>query len=116
MVAAVFFAGGSHMCYLNPPHALGQCNACNTGATTPGPVLDDGCRPLTALGCRWITGCGEFIKIAPFTCSGDLVTQGQTPCCDYCCPMNTTEQWYLSHPEDYRTHPPVFLAQSERSV
>eukprot|EP01045_Picozoa_sp_COSAG04_P012775 COSAG04_NODE_874_length_9706_cov_10.058083_4_plen_156_part_00 len=35
VVAAVFFAGGSHMCYLNPPHALGQCNACNTGATTP---------------------------------------------------------------------------------
>ena len=49
----------------------------------------------------------------PNTCSGDLAAQGKTPCCDYCCPTNTTEAYYREHPEAYATHPPVFLAQSE---
>jgi len=35
----------------------------------------------------------------------------QAPCCQYCCPKGVTEQWYLDHPEDYKTHPPTFLAQ-----
>jgi hypothetical protein len=33
------------------------------------------------------------------------------PCCQYCCPIGVTEQWYLDHPQDYKTHPPTFLAQ-----
>ena len=36
-------------------------------------------------------------------------------CCSYCCPTNTTELHYLEHPEDYASHPPVFLAQSALS-
>ena len=25
----------------------------------------------------------------------------EPPCCQLCCPVNVTEQWYLDHPDDY---------------
>jgi 7-cyano-7-deazaguanine synthase in queuosine biosynthesis len=33
VVAGVFFAGGSHMCYQNPPYALSQCAECNADSS-----------------------------------------------------------------------------------
>lgn len=44
-------------------------------------------------------------------CSADIIAKGDVPCCDMCCPANTTEEFYLLHPGAYARHPPCFLAQ-----
>jgi hypothetical protein len=93
VVAGVFFSGGSHMCYQNPPDALSQCKQCQTGGS--------GFRRLQ----HGMRG----------GCSTTIAAQGGTPECDFCCPTNVTEMYYKSHPADYSKHPPVFLAQAEAS-
>jgi hypothetical protein len=95
VVAGVFLSGGSHMCYQYPPVAVGQCASCQTGGS--------GFRRRRAQR----GGRGG--------CSTDIVKQGDTPQCDYCCPANYTEKFFSEHPEQYHTHPPCFLAQAEAS-
>ena len=81
-----------------------------------------GCNSSGACGDQGYVGTGRNRKLEPYNtssaarmrrCSNDYNTteHPEAPCCQYCCPMNTTEQWYLDHPEDYATHPPTFLAQ-----
>lgn len=82
VVAGVMFAGGSYSCFLDPPLALAQCSTCNAS------------NECTTLGC-----------------SNEMVAKNRTPCCNYCCPENFTEQHYKDHPADYKTHPGVFLVQ-----
>jgi hypothetical protein len=92
VVAGVFFSGGSHMCYQNPPEAVSQCKTCSTGSP----------------GFRRLQHHGP-------PRGGCSATMPQPVECEYCCPENVTEMYYMEHPEDYKTHPPVFLAQSEKS-
>eukprot|EP01047_Picozoa_sp_COSAG01_P042042 COSAG01_NODE_3648_length_5827_cov_4.766934_5_plen_349_part_00 len=96
VVAAAMISGGSHLCYMSPPHAVSQCAKC----------ADSG--PCAA----------PYLIYPPFTCSSDAAKMHdpQHPlCCSYCCPTNVTELYYLENPGAYSSHPPVFLAQSERS-
>lgn len=93
VAAGVFFSGGSHMCYMNPPEAVSQCKQCQTG------------------------GSG-FRRLQPGMrggCSTTVAAQGGKVECDFCCPTNVTEMYYRSNPAAYAKHPPVFLAQSEAS-
>lgn len=82
LVAGVMFAGGTYSCFLDPPLALSQCSNCNASME------------CTTLGC-----------------SEKMIANGTTPCCDYCCPAEFTEQWYSDHPEDYSKHPEMFMVQ-----
>lgn len=60
--------------------------------------------PLSAAQCR---NCNASASCNTLGCSNKMAV----PCCNYCCPQHFTEQWYLDHPQDYATHPPVFLVQ-----
>ena len=60
--------------------------------------------PLSAAQC---SNCNASASCNKLGCSNKMAV----PCCDFCCPQNFTEQWYLDHPQDYATHPPVFLVQ-----
>eukprot|EP00040_Diaphanoeca_grandis_P043333 m.267663 g.267663 ORF g.267663 m.267663 type:complete len:450 (-) comp74262_c0_seq1:202-1551(-) len=86
VAAGVFLAGGSHRCYMSPPQTKTNCGACTNAGSCGGGSGSRGCS-LTAV---------------PL-------------CCDYCCPANYTEDYYASHPQEYDTHPPCFLAQSADS-
>lgn len=81
----LMLSGGSYRCYAQPPLALAQCQGC---------TLIDPTRAALSQG----------------YCSSDLAPN-ITPACDYCCPVNYTEQWFQDHPADYALHPPAFLAQ-----
>ena len=85
IAATVMLSGGSHMCYATPPLAVSQCAGCTTTSSHGGGV-----------------GGG---------CSNDVVAAGDIPQCEWCCPANYTESWFVTHPEDYVKHPPAFLAQ-----
>ena len=113
-------SGGSHKCYLNNPRspsgkghskwgpppppdwknvAIGSCAKCNSSQ---------------ACGERgWNTSYEESSAAKMRGCSNDFGTAArpEQPCCQYCCPQNVTEQWYLDHPEEYARHPPTFLVQ-----
>ena len=87
LVAGVMFAGGTYGFFLDPPLAMSQCSSCNASLE------------CTTLGC-----------------SNTMVAKNITPCCNYCCPTNYTEQWYADHPEDYSKHPEVFMVQVSRQM
>eukprot|EP01052_Picozoa_sp_SAG31_P023454 SAG31_NODE_1934_length_6875_cov_2.868506_4_plen_358_part_00 len=127
VVAGVMLSGGSHKCYLNNPHS----NASGTAPWDPPAPTDfvnvaigscAGCNSSKACGERAYIGKGSNRTYEAYNqssaskmrrCSNDFntVAHPEQPCCQYCCPQNVTEQWYLDHPEDYNKHPPTFLAQ-----
>ena len=39
------------------------------------------------------------------------MARNATPCCNYCCPKNFTEQAFADDPALYAKHPPSFLVQ-----
>jgi hypothetical protein len=122
-------SGGTHKCYLNNPHspsqdghppdfanpALSQCAVCNSsaecgeggehhGGQDPNAPPAPPPLPYNETDFGRMHGCSlDF--------SGGVPSKPEPPCCQLCCPTNVTEQWYLNHPDDYRTHPPTFLAQ-----
>jgi len=84
IAGTVMLSGGTYLCYAMPPLAIAQCTSCS---------LEDPPRGTYA-------GCSDAV-----------VAGGGVPSCDFCCPMNFTEQWYHDHPAEYPSHPPAFLAQ-----
>ena len=46
-------------------------------------------------------------------CSTSMALEGKDVSCEFCCPTGVTEMYYVDNPDDYKTHPPCFLAQTE---
>jgi hypothetical protein len=122
LAAAVMLSGGSHKCYLNNPRsnatshnkwsppappdwvnvAIGSCADCNSSQECGEEEYVNGTQQYNGSSASFMRGCSD-----------DFGTERKPwqPCCQYCCPAGVTEQWYLDHPEDYRSHVPTFLAQ-----
>jgi hypothetical protein len=117
VAAAAVLAGGSHMCYQEPPSALSQCKSCSSGSA--------GFRRLGGSDSEGNATSNDNSSSSSTTrrqlqwgkprggCSTTLAASGNTPSCDFCCPTGVTELYYLENPGDYKTHPPCFLAQTE---
>ena len=93
--------------------ALGHCAACNAskecGTQELMRCLEYGpANPRTGY-----RRCDKEERVPQPTqkCSNEYTDPKRPPCCQYCCPRNYTEQFYYDHPEEYRRHPPTFLAQ-----
>eukprot|EP00039_Didymoeca_costata_P005110 m.78621 g.78621 ORF g.78621 m.78621 type:complete len:227 (+) comp12679_c0_seq2:1313-1993(+) len=84
VAGGIMTAGGSYQCYNDPPNALDICSNCSVDTS------------------HYMKGCSD-----------EIVSCGMQPTCEYCCPTHHTEDWYKAHPEDYKTHPWTFLAQSD---
>ena len=88
-------AGGSYACYNNQPDAFGSCAHCQMGS--PSHVNKS-----------MLLGCSN-----PAACKARGLAQ---PFCQYCCPMNFTEQWYAENTSRYATHPHTLLGQTTLDV
>ena len=93
--AGIMMAGGSHGCYNTPgAGAINQCANCTVSHHGINTSFSTDPRAL---------GCSNTARERGLA----------QPYCELCCPANYTEQWYSDHPEDYATHPPTFLIQTE---
>lgn len=122
LASAVMLSGGSHKCYLNNPRsnatsrskwspppppdlvnvAIGSCANCNSSQSCGEADYINGTSRYNGSSASFMRGCSN---------SFNTTLKPWQPCCQYCCPIGVTEQWYLDHPQDYKTHVPTFLAQ-----
>ena len=89
--AGVFMAGGSYACYNSPPLAFGTCAKCvaEGAAAKANKSSMQGCSNPAAVHARGMA----------------------QPFCEYCCPMNYTEEWYVENASRYATHPHTLFGQ-----
>lgn len=86
----VMLSGGSYTCYNDKQSREG------------------GMEPVgTCKGC--VEGGPEHCQDDAKCSSCDAAIQ---PYCDQCCPRNFTEQFYHDHPDQWPSHPPMFLGQT----
>ena len=93
--AGVMMSGGSYACYNSQPEAFGTCAHCDMA-------------PLSRINKSIVLGCSN-----PAACKARGLAQ---PYCEYCCPMNYTEQWYAENTSRYATHPHTLLGQTTLDV
>lgn len=94
--AGVMMSGGSYACYNSQPEAIGSCANCSSGASAWK------VNKSIALGCS-----------NPAACKARGLAQ---PYCEYCCPMNYTEQWYAENASRYATHPHTLFGQTTLDI
>eukprot|EP00658_Telonema_sp_P-2_P069344 TRINITY_DN5850_c0_g1_i1.p1 TRINITY_DN5850_c0_g1~~TRINITY_DN5850_c0_g1_i1.p1 ORF type:complete len:439 (+),score=38.77 TRINITY_DN5850_c0_g1_i1:205-1521(+) len=91
IAGAVFMSGGSYACYQPPPLAINNCARCNTSCGW-------GVCPLSTMSSARCSSCGPSIHPSGV-------------CCEWCCPHDFTEQYFVDYPQAYPRHPPAFLMQ-----
>ena len=94
--AGVMMAGGSYACYNNRPAAFGSCADCVDGGISP------------TVNRSLVLGCSN-----PAACRARGLAQ---PYCQYCCPMNYTEQWFAENASRYAAHPPTLFGQTTLDI
>lgn len=67
--------------------------------------ISAGCAQAQCASCNISDSCTDL------GCSLDFLARNATPCCNYCCPKNFTEQAFADDPALYAKHPPTFLVQ-----